>query len=243
MFDIGLQMFSFYHMERESLAKCIRAAAKIGYTKIELAGFFDLNAESVKALCDELGIRIHGTHSGIDLLKPENIGETIRQFKVMDCKNFTIPSYRFDEPERREYFVKVVNEAQPMLEAEGIRLQYHNHSTEFMFPEGTYSLYDELAERTKIGFQIDTYHAFAIGLDPIEVMKRYDGRITCTHIRDGLGYQLEAKALGDGKCPVIDCVNYSLEKGFDMIVENASWEPDAVSEAQRCYDYLKKHFA
>lgn len=242
MFEIGLQMFSFYDMERESLEKCIRTAAEIGYPKIELAGLFDLDAERIKEICDELGIRVCSTHSGMKYLTPDVFEQTVKNHKILNCSNLTIPHWKIGTAEEREGLIDTIKRIQPVLSENGIKLHYHNHSPEFMFEEGAYWFCDMLCERTDIDLQIDVYHVFAAGLDPVEVMKHYDGRISSVHIRDGLGYQLDARALGEGKCPVLKCVDYALEHNFEMIVENASWVPDAVSEAKKCLDYLKANY-
>ena len=242
MFEVGLQLWSFYHMERESLEKCLRTAAELGYKRVETAGFFDLDAKRIKEICDELGIYVCATHSGAAYLKPEVFEKTVADHLTLGCKNLIIPAWKVEEEDAREELVETINRIQPVLDANGITLHWHNHSPELMLTDDPYYFHDMLSSRTNINFQVDVYHTFAAGLDPIAFIERYKDRVKCIHLRDGLGYKLDGRALGEGKCPILKCVDYALANGLDMTVENASWEPDAVSEAKKCIDFLKANY-
>ena len=239
MIEVGLQLWSFYHMERESLEKCIRTAAELGYSKIETAGFFDLDAKRIKELCDELGIYVCGTHSGAKYLTPDVFEKTLEDHLTLGCKNLIIPAWKVEDPDAREELVATINRIHPVLEENGITLHWHNHSPELMLTDDQYYFHDMLCERTKINFQVDVYHTFAAGLDPVDFIERYKDRVKCIRLRDGMGYQLEGRALGEGLCPIKKCLDYAVANGLDMTVENAAWEPDAVSQAKKCIDYIK----
>ncbi len=238
---IGLQMFSLRDLTPTNMEGALKAAADAGYDSVEFAGFFNHTPEELREMTDRFGLTVYGTHTHIEELAPDKIEESIRAHKVLGAKNFTVPSYPVTDPAKLETFISMINAAQPVLEANGLSLHYHNHSTEFMNGVN-YTVYDQLVERTALKFQIDTYHVFAAGLDPLEVLERYKDRISCIHLRDGLGYKLEARALGDGKAPVLACCRFALDKGWDIVVENASNIPSSSSEAKRCVEYLKKNF-
>ncbi|MBO5218831.1 MAG: sugar phosphate isomerase/epimerase [Clostridia bacterium] len=239
MSEFAIQLWSFKEMEADNLMGCIEAAAKIGYTGIETAGLFGHSAAAIREKCDALGLTIISTHTGLAFLTPEAIAETIENHKTFGCTNLTIPNSKLPDREQRAAIIETINRVTPILADAGITLHYHNHSPEFLF-EDPFELYDELAEKTNLKFQIDVYHTFAAGIDPIAVIERYKDRVSLLHLRDGMGYKLDPKALGEGKCPVRECVAYAKANGLQMIVENASWKPDCISEAAKCYDYLTR---
>ena len=63
------------------------------------------------------------------------------------------------------------------------RLLLHNHATEFAKFDGEYIL-DILKNNTSIGFELDTHWIQAGGENPVEIIKRYSGRIRLLHLKD-----------------------------------------------------------
>ena len=133
---------------------------------------------------------------------------------------------------------ELINYAQPILEAEGIRLAYHNHSFEYQpLPDGT-TPFAELEARTSLEFELDTYWIYNAGLDPIEEMHRLKDRVRLIHIKDGfLGG--EGVVLGKGSAPVEQVHKTALELGYTIIVESETLTPSGMAEAEECIKYLK----
>ena len=125
-----------------------------------------------------------------------------------------------------------------MLEKEGIKLCYHNHSHEFEPNEDGQIIYDELVARTNLGLEIDTYWAFAAKQDPIALMEKLRDRLHFIHIKDGLADKT-GKPLGQGEAPVKAVYQKAKEMGIPMIVESETLQPDGLTEAKICYDFLK----
>ena len=63
--EYGLQMWSVRDASEKDLATALKKVAEIGYKYIEFAGFFNHPAEEVKAMLDEYGLIVSGTHSGL----------------------------------------------------------------------------------------------------------------------------------------------------------------------------------
>ena len=141
--------------------------------------------------------------------------------------------------EKFEDTIKVINEAQPVLEAAGIKLSFHNHSREFeITPWGT-TIHGELEHRTNIGFQIDTFWAWNANTDPVQVMERLKDRMVVIHLKDGFKGG-KGIPLGEGEAPVAAVRKKAIEMGVTMIVESETLTPSGLDEAQRCINYLKK---
>jgi sugar phosphate isomerase/epimerase len=81
-----------------------------------------------------------------------------------------------------------LNEAGAKCKAAGTQLCYHNHAFEFEpVPGGKGNLLDVLMESTDpalVGLEFDIMWAAVGGTDPIEVLKKYKGRVPLMHVKD-----------------------------------------------------------
>lgn len=241
MGEYGLQLYSVKSFVEADYADALEKVAGQGYKFVEPAGFFGKTAEEFNALLIKNGLTLSGTHSDWTALR-DNYEETLAFHKAIKNPRYIIPWAGLDTAEKIENFCNFVNEVQPKLAAEGISLQYHNHSGEFLPNKDGLIPEDELAARTNIMFEIDTYWAYRAGRDPIAVMESLKGRIDCIHVKDGT--MEKGLPLGMGTAPVKAVYEYAVKNGLTMVVEN---EPDkdstlpfdAMGGAKVCIDYLK----
>ena len=105
---------------------------------------------------------------------------------------------------------------------------------------------DELANRTKILFQIDIFWAFNAGKDPLQVMEQYRDRITTIHLKDGFAQdhadpasEAVGTSLGMGQVPVEAVRKKALEMGLNIVVESEGLDPTGPEEVKRCITYLQ----
>ena len=234
----GLQLYSVRDSMKVDFEGTIKKVAEMGYSYVEFAGFFGRTAEEVKALLEECGLGVCGSHSSIDDLQPETIEETIRYHKAIGNENYILPSSSCSTEERLEESLRIINAAQPMLNAAGIRLSFHNHSREFESTLWGTTVYSQLELRTNIDFQLDTYWAWNANTDPVRVMERLGDRISTIHLKDGFKGG-KGKPLGEGEAPVAAIREKAIEMGVIMVVESETLDPSGLDEAQRCMDYLK----
>lgn len=235
--EYGLQMYSVRDITKDDLAGAVKKVAQIGYKLIEFAGFFGASADEVNAMLAENGVRVSGTHTGLNELLNDYEG-TVAFHKAIGNKYYIIPGHDLSTKAKLDAFIDDVNRLQPMLAKEGITLCYHNHSHEFEPNEDGQIIYDELVARTSIGLEIDTYWAFAGGQDPVAMMEQLRDRLHFIHIKDGLSDKT-GKPLGQGEAPVKAVYQKAKEMGIPMVVESETLQPDGLTEAQICYDFLK----
>ncbi len=233
----GIQLYSIRDMAKEDLAKAIKTVADIGYKMVEFAGFFEKTSDEVCKMLKDNNLEVWGTHSGIYELVHDFDG-VVAYHKAIGNKNYIIPMHDLSTIEKIDDFVRLVNEYQPKLEKEGIKLGYHNHSREFIINEDGSDIYKNLVERTNIHLEIDTYWVFNAGLDPIETLEKYKDRLLCIHIKDGLENS-KGKPLGMGIAPVDKVYKKALELGVPMIVESETLTPSGEEECRICFEYLK----
>ena len=235
--DYGLQLYSVRDVIGSDLEGTLKKVAEIGYRYVEFAGFFGHSAEEVKAMLDRYGLIVSGTHSGLGDLDADFAG-TVKYHKTIGNTNYIVPGAPTWTAAELDETIEKLNKYQPMLEAEGIRLAYHNHDGEFKPNADGQIPHEEMERRTNIDFQIDTFWAFVAGKDPVEVITRLKDRVHAIHLKDGLRYG-QGYALGEGEAPVAAVRAKAIELGMHMVVESETLQPDGISEATRCINYLK----
>lgn len=237
-YNYGIQLFSVRDSMAESVPETLKKIAELGYNHVEFAGFFGHTAEDIKAMLDEYGLFCSGTHSGWNELLPTNIIDTIRYHKKINNPNFIVPGLDLSSLDKIDAFCKVLTFAKPILEAEGIRLGYHNHSHEFVVMPWGSTIHSELERRTDVEFEIDTFWAYNAGLDPVTVLEKLKDRVRVIHVKDGIKDSV-GKPLGMGEAPVKAVVDYAKRNNLTMVVESETQTPSGLEEARICIEYLK----
>lgn len=234
----GIQLYSVRDAMEKDVKGTLQSIADMGYAYVEFAGFFGHSAEEIKQYLDEAGLICSGTHSPWTDLAPTKIEETIAYHKAIGNTDYIVPGADFSTLEKIEEFCDVVNIAQPILAAEGIRLSYHNHSCEFaVMPWGS-TIHSELEKRTEIAFEIDTYWAFHAGVDPVALLQRLKERVYTIHLKDGFDNG-DGVPLGRGEAPLEAVMDYARANALTMVVESETLSPCGLEEAAMCMDYLR----
>lgn len=236
--DYSIQLYSVRDAVQENMDETLKKIAEIGYKYVEPAGFFGHSADEVRAMLDKYGLKVSGTHTGWKALRDDYEG-TVAYHKTIGTDMIIIPNVDASTREKLDEFIDFINEVQPRLKKDGMRLAFHNHSREFVLTSYGECIHKELAERTNIEFEIDTYWAFNAGVDPIAILERLKDRVHFIHVKDGMKGTGKGKPLGHGEAPVADVYAKAVELGLQMVVESETQDPDGITEAQICFDYLK----
>lgn len=235
--EYGLQLYSVRDITGREMERALREVAAIGYKFVEFAGFFDIPAQEIRAMLDEYGLEVSGTHTGWQEVA-DHFEETVAYHKAIGNHNIIVPMADLSCQAKIDAFVEMANRYQPMLAAEGIAFGYHNHSHEFIPNADGSMIHAQLELRTNLAFEIDTYWAFNAKIDPILLLERLKDRIRVIHLKDG-DESGHGFALGEGKAPVAAVREKAIEMGVRMVVESETLQPDGLSEVKRCMDYLK----
>lgn len=246
--EYGIQMYSIRDVAEQDLRKALETVAQLGYRYVEFAGFFDHPAKEVKAWLDYYGLKCSGTHTSIDF---ETLDEEIAYHQAIGCDNLIVPVAGWATEEEMEDHISMLNRAQEKLSAAGIRLGFHNHSSEFLpTPFGKIAEYELLA-RTKVELEVDTFWVFNAGLDPVEFMEQHKDRIRVIHLKDGIptvpncrNYEhaydgVEGKALGEGEAPIARINDWAMRNNVRVVVESEGLSPSGPEEIGRCIRFLR----
>lgn len=234
----GLQMYSVRDAAEKDLQGTLEKVAALGYHYAEFAGFFGYSAEAVRDKLLECGMEVSSTHTGMQELADDVIGETIRYHKTLGNRLIVLPWADLDNQQKLDDFVAQTEKVQARLADEGIRLGYHNHAHEFKPNADGSCIWEQLEERTRLDLEIDTYWAFVGGRDPLEMMERLKERVRIIHIKDGL-VDGSGRPLGMGEAPAAAVYRKAVELGDRLIVESETCQPSGLEEARICMDFLK----
>lgn len=234
----GVQLYSVNDFMDTDMEYTFSRLAELGYTSVEFASFFNHTPEEITSLVKKYNFTIDGAHVHPKLIDADFKG-IVEFHKAIGNKNIVIPDFETYHADQAANLIKFINKYQPMFEAEGITLHFHNHDREFKPNKDGIVVFDMIVNETNINLQIDTFWVFFAGADPVKVMEDYKDRIKFVHLKDG-NENRQTKALGEGIAPVAECVAKAKELGFKMIVESEGQVPTGIAEVKRCIKYLKK---
>lgn len=215
---IGIQLYSVMGAMQKDPAGSIKRLSDMGYNTVELVQWggdtkvFGMAPADFKSLCDDNGVEIVSTHTGIqeDPAKEEEVMARWRQIfeiqKSCGGRYVVIPSYGVDYTEQGvqqmcEYF----NRVGKLASEYGLKLGYHNHSGEFAKLKGSDKvMWEYLVEHTDpnyVFFELDVYWCSKGGKNPVDYLKKYPNRIRMLHVKDefviGASGDLDFEAIFD----------------------------------------------
>lgn len=195
---IGVQMMMLRtKIEELGIYETMRKVAEIGYHSVELSQI-PMTEENVEVLCKaskDFNIDISAYSAALEPMFPGAPGDTlVNDFDkiVQDCKKLNcryirigmVPFTVINNKEKYLEFAEKVEVVAAKLAEHGINLYYHNHHIEFQKFDGKYAL-DLIRNNTeKMGFELDVHWIQRGGLNPVETIKDYKGRVNILHLKD-----------------------------------------------------------
>ena len=139
--------------------------------------------------------------------------------------------------EELDEVIRIMNFAQPIVEAAGMKLAFHNHYKEFIPTDYDAIIMDEFLTKTHINLQIDTFWVFYAGKEPVSLLEELKDRIVSIHLKDGLKDKT-GKSLGEGEAPVEKVLDKAISMGLPVVVESEGEDPTGPDEVTRCFKFL-----
>lgn len=234
---ISIQLYSVRDSMKEDFEGTLKAVSELGYTQVEFAGFFEHTAEQVKEMLDKYGLEVSGTHSSLDDLE-NDYENTVAFHKTIGNKNYIIPYWELTNQQKIDDFIARTAVIQKKLAADGIKFGYHNHAHEFRMNDDGSVAMEQLLYRTDMMIELDTYWAFVGTGNPIAMIDRIGDRLGVIHLKDG-NAEGHGRPLGMGEAPVEAVYNKAVELGIPMVVESETCNPNGLTEAKICMEYLR----
>lgn len=185
---IALQLYSIRNDCAKDFDAALAQVAKLGFDGVEFAGYHSYagKPKELKQKLKDLGLKVAATHIGTGTLRGDALQKTIEFHQEIGCKFLIVPGDGdFTNPEKSKPLADTFNEVAEKLKPLGMYTGYHNHSHEFKINAEGKTWYDLFAERTTkdVVLQQDCGWTAAAGFDPVEVMKKYPGRMKSTHYK------------------------------------------------------------
>lgn len=257
--EYGIQLYSVRDAFAADMEGTLKMLREIGYESVEFAGFQGRSALEIKEMLSRTGLRVSGTHTPLCEVV-ESFDETVAYHRIIGNTNIIIPMEDLDSMDKINAFIETVNEYQPRLEAIGIRMGYHNHLHEFFPNRDGSMIYEEIVRRTRLLLELDVGWAYSAGEDVLSMLDRLGERVSAVHIRDSFPSKLKrgeplgpinavyesvfawgiGKPLGLAAAPVREVYRVARRRGITLIVESESQNPDGLTEAQLCMDFLRQ---
>ena len=240
---IAVQMYSVRDAisDSESLLKALEKVKEIGYDGVEFAGYFDTDAETIRAKLDELGLVCVGGHIGLDDFRAEKLEETIEFQHKLGVKAIGVGGAPHSTQEECVRTGKILGRAREYaMDKYGITTYYHNHTEEFR-PMRNKRLPIEVIG-SYCNLEIDTYWSFCAGVDNYKYLLANMDNIVHLHVKDGI--DRHPKALGEDDCDLVSVVRAAKAMELEwLIVENDDPEPNGFDDIARSLKYLKELIA
>lgn len=222
----------------EDMLRILGEVKALGFDGVEFAGYFGLSAETLRARLDELGLKAVGTHIGLDNYTPEKIEETIRFHKVLGCENIGMGGAPTRPARTLAKTCAILKKAGKRAQEEGMRIYFHNHSSEFKPLRNKVVPIEALKEVCYL--QVDTYWSFHAGVDNYKFLTDNAERIVSVHLKDGI--KGKPKALGEGECDLLAVIKGAKAIGLEWVVlENDDPVPTGLEDAARSMVFMNKY--
>ncbi|MBS4210190.1 sugar phosphate isomerase/epimerase [Bacillus sp. FJAT-50079] len=206
---IGVQMMMLKgKVEEIGVYETMRKVRELGYRAVEVSQIpmTEENVSELKRASDDFEIEIAATSAALEPTMPGMKVETltndfdkiVSDCKKLDCNFIRIGMLPLNIMGDKDQILAFIQKAEAMAERlaeHGIELYYHNHHIEFQQYDGKY-LIDMMREGTsKLGFELDVHWIHRGGADPVDVINRFENRISLLHLKDYRIGQLDMSAL------------------------------------------------
>jgi len=185
--SIGLQMYTLRNETAQDFLGTLRQVADIGYEGVEFAGYGGMDAQSLRAELDQLGLKALGSHVSIARML-EAADEEIEFNLTLGSKYLVVPWLPEEKYATEEALAATCAELEAIAARcadRGLVFGYHNHTFELERTIGSKRLLDAIFDAAPTAqVELDACWVHNAGIDPTEYIRKYSGRIPLVHFKD-----------------------------------------------------------
>jgi len=245
---IALQLYSVREDCARDLPGTLEAVAEMGYEGVEFAGYHDRSAQELRSLLDDLGLKVAGTHISVETLLGDELQKTVEFNKTLGNKFLILPAIPEERRNSKAAWLRtarLMNSISRKVKPQGMRVGYHNHTTEFQPMEGELP-WDIFfgAAAPGIIMQLDVGNAMHGGVSPdevLDIMRRYPGRAVTVHLKEYSSRNPQA-LIGEGDVDWPEFFRLCETVGGTewYIIEQETYALPPLECARRCLDNVRK---
>ncbi|MCD6415959.1 MAG: sugar phosphate isomerase/epimerase [Planctomycetes bacterium] len=240
---IAVQLYSVRGACEQDLPGALEAIYDMGYEGVEFAGYYGRSAAELREMLDGLKLRVAGSHTPLDHLLGDNLEATVEFNKTLGNQCIIVPSLPGERRGSRDAWIetaRLFNELAAKLKPHGLRVGYHNHSSEFKPIDGEPPL-DIFLGNTgpDVLMQLDVGNALRGGADVASFIRRYPGRQRTVHLKEYSSKNKNA-LLGEGEAPWKELFRLCETVGDTewYIVEQETYPYEPLECIARCLENL-----
>jgi len=241
---VALQLYTVRDETALDFKKTIRRVAEIGYGGVEFAGYGDLPAKELAALLNETGLKAVGTHVPLAALDSD-LEHQIEYSLEIGCSFLVLPWIDKQLLLNDESFKQVTTKLNAFgqhCKKHNLTFGYHNHNFEFE-QVGNETLLERLVAATDpdlVKLELDTYWAAYAGVDPVELIQRYTGRVASLHLKD-MTPERTFTEVGAGTLDIATYIEAGQAAGVKIyIVENDRPTIPSLESARKSFDNMHR---
>lgn len=243
---IGLQISSLkkYIQTRADTAETFRRVREIGYTDVQLQWTGpEVDSGLLSELMKEHGMRCWGTQDYYDevMARLDYEIDAARRYSSRYICVSGVPE-RFNSPEGLKAMAAELRLAQARLADSGLILTFHPRYHEYAPMDGSTATERLLELAPDMQLTLDAFHTVVSGMDTVEMMRRYAGRIDLMHIKDAQAPQPGAPLtpVGAGAIDYLPMLRACESAGVKVVLaEQESWQGDAFYCMAQSLGYLR----
>jgi sugar phosphate isomerase/epimerase len=185
---IGTQLWCVRKQLADDIPGTLKALGALGYQAVELENAFGKSGPEWKAHLEAAGLKACGFHHRLSELQGDALAASVQFNQAIGNRNLIIrslPAAVYTSADLLKKTAQDVNEVATRLKAHGMRVGYHNHTTDFGRIEGEY-WWNRFADQTSkdVILQFDTGNASEMeGVSPQSLIKRNAGRTISMHVK------------------------------------------------------------
>ena len=249
--NLGLQLYTVRTIFKDDPAKILGEIRAIGYKELEATA--DTLTQAWPAI-QASGLKPVSVHLNLD---PSD--EQLADVKAKGFRYAVIPYV----PATRRGDVSVMKklalgfqEAGKRASGHGLQLCYHSHAFEYQPMGGTTPLEILMGETDPklVKLELDVFWAAVAGHDPVEILKKYSGRVPLLHLKNKVKGQVTETQynesvpktafgeVGNGSIDMPAVLRAADAAGTEHYFVEQDQSPDPIASLRQSYDYLKKQF-
>jgi sugar phosphate isomerase/epimerase len=244
MSRVALQLWTIRDECERDLAGALARVGSLGYDGVELFHLHALDPSALRTLLDANGLVVAGRHAALEAIERE-LPSLAAEAEVLGSDRIAISWIDPATLASPEAVVGRVRAAAEAAREAGLRLGFHNHWTEpEPLPDGR-SFLDLLRElpRDLLWLELDLGWVWQAGVDPVDELRRTDGRCPLVHLKDYAGRdRRDDVPVGDGVVGYESVIAAALDAGAEwLVVEEDDVGGDPFAAVERSLRFVREH--
>lgn len=250
--NLGVQLYTVRNIIGQDPEKVLGEIREIGYTEIEATA--DTVAKSWTAIASSK-MKPVSVHLNLDPTDQQLADVAKKGFQYAVIPYVPVPNRGGIDVMKQ--LAASFQKAGERAKSHGLQLCYHNHAFEFQHMNGTMPL-DILMGETKpedVKLEMDIFWVTVAGHDPVELLKKYSGRVPLLHLKDKLKgvpakpqynetVPKEAfKEIGSGTINIPSVLLAADSAGVQHYFVEQDQSPNPIESLKQSYAYLRTQFA